>query len=163
MAEVMAADRMHIKYCRDNACRIEKPEDPGEACLNLDFLIRRIGKGSETPHYLVRTSHSDDYLSTFRLTVDLEEAVDDVSNPNLPGSGTVRPKAFGIIAFLEDDVWNVTRAVVLGPKVSRSTGNLTKRIYEVTFVDPLGPHSTAPEWTQGLCRFWENRLNGREV
>lgn len=162
MTEVKAEDRLHIKYCQDPACRIERPEDPGDACLNMDHLLRRVAKESETPDGVVKTSPSADFISSFSLTLDLKEEVGDTSNPNLPGVTAVRPERVRVLAYLEDEVWVISLVAAIGPRVSRSSGNLTKRHHEIPFVDPLASGACAPDWTVPLCRFWENRLNGRE-
>lgn len=36
--EIEARDRLHIKYCPDDQCRVEYA-DPGDRCKNLDFLL----------------------------------------------------------------------------------------------------------------------------
>ena len=161
MTGVTSADRLHIKYCQDPACRVEHPENPGDSCENMEFLIRSIGRESETPGSLLKTSFAEDYLSTFRLMLVLDEDVEDVSNPTLPGSGTIRPKLLSLLAYPEEGNWVISLISVVGPKVSKAGGNLSKRNYDIPFVDPLGPHTTAPLWAQGIVRFWENRLNGR--
>lgn len=33
-----ARDRMHIKYCRDDQCKVEY-DDPGDRCKDMDFLL----------------------------------------------------------------------------------------------------------------------------
>jgi hypothetical protein len=158
---VTAADRLHIKYCRDSGCRIEHPADPGDSCENMEYLIREIGKESETPEDLLKTSVAEKYMSLFRITLALDEDVEDVSNPNLPGSETVRARLLSILAYPDESGWSVSLISVIGPKVSKAGGSLSKRNYDIPFSDPLGPHTTAPLWAQEIVKFWENRLNGK--
>lgn len=107
----------------------------------------------------VRVSINEEELSFLRLMLDVEGAP-DAHNPNLPGSPTVRPVHVLMQAFPKGDVWEVGIAIVRGSKVHSSTGNLTKRHYDATFVNPMEDGAETPGWLLRICQQWLMRLNG---
>lgn len=163
MSDVSALDRLHIKYCRDTHCRIEG--DAGEDCKNMDFLAggaarKALGADPVTPEIAEtedRVTLSD--RSDVRLVFDVENQP-DTENENLPGGIVVRPANVVVLMYFEDGGWRVSLVNVIGPKVHRSTGNVTKRHYEVPFMRPLDVDSLTPGWLDLICRNWENHLNG---
>jgi hypothetical protein len=98
--------------------------------------------------------------SNWQISLDVTGAP-DTSNPEVPSLGTVRPTAMGVGLFphTETGVWEVSSVGVVGPKV-RDGQVATKRDYTVTFMEPLGPDSVAPEWVREIAKEWTDRANG---
>lgn len=101
-------------------------------------------------------------LSFLKVFLDVEDKP-DATNPNLPGSPTVRPQMVQVNGYLQgaDDVWGIGLIAVYGPKVNLSTGALTKRRYDAVFMSPMDPESGAPEWILEIAQYWLDRLNGK--
>lgn len=97
--------------------------------------------------------------SDIRLVFDVE-GKPDTENENLPGGILVRPVTVVVLMYFEDKRWTVSLVNVIGPKVHRSSGAVTKRHYEVPFTSPLEAGSLTPEWLDRIGRAWENRMNG---
>lgn len=162
MTGMSAQDMVHIKYCRDTRCRTEG--NAGKRCLELDHLLGRVpleatGNATVTSSG-VRATINEDRLSEFKVVLDLEDAP-EVQNPNLPGSPTVRPQAAVILAYpREGGGWEVSLINAIGPRVYEATGRLTKRDFNVAFVNPMDEDSLTPGWLLEIATRWENRLNG---
>lgn len=107
----------------------------------------------------VKIAFNENELSVLKVVLDVEDAP-DAHNPNLPGSPVVRPAHVLIQALPEGGIWTVGLAVARGPKVHASTGGLTKRHYDATFVNPLDDDSETPDWLVRICQRWLMRLNG---
>lgn len=101
----------------------------------------------------------DDDMSHCRIILDAE-GKPDAHNPNLPGSPTIRPKRVMILLYPADGMWECSLAQVIGPKVAASTGRVTIRNYDTTFVSVMDPDSHTPEWIFTEAVIWQNRLNG---
>lgn len=109
---------------------------------------------TETEGRVTLNEHSD-----IRLIFDVE-GKPDTENDNLPGGILVRPSEVVVLMYFEDRRWGVSLINVIGPKVHRSSGATTKRLYEVPFTSPLEAGSPTPEWLDRIGRAWENRMNG---
>ncbi|MFJ6508679.1 hypothetical protein [Streptomyces sp. NPDC091879] len=98
--------------------------------------------------------------SNWQISMDVTGAP-DTTNPEVPSLGTVRPNALGVGLFphTETGAWEVSSVGVVGPKV-RDGQVATKRDYTVTFMEPLGPDSVAPEWVREIAQEWTDRANG---
>lgn len=107
----------------------------------------------------VKATANEEELSLFKVFLDIEGAP-DTNNPNLPYSPTVRPIRVMLLSYPKNGAWEVSMALVQGPKVHASTGNLTKRNYDSTFVNPMDPDAETPEWLLAICRKWQKHLNG---
>lgn len=107
---------------------------------------------------------SKEGLSTLTVALDVPESAgwEDVTNPDLPGSPTIRPKHLMLFLYpaTETDDWEVFTAKIIGPKVRASTGSLTKRNYEIPFMRPLDEDATAPDRVRAEARRWQARVNG---
>lgn len=161
--EVTPRDKMHIKYCRDARCRIE--EKAGNRCLELDHLLDQIEKGGTDDRTTVTTSGvkatlNEERMSEFKVVLDLEDAP-EVQNPNLPGSPKVQPRLVVILAYpREGGGWEVSLINAIGPRVYEATGRMTKRDFDVAFVNPMDEDSMTPGWLLEIALRWQNKLNG---
>lgn len=96
-----------------------------------------------------------------RFLVNVEDAP-DTTNSSTPGTPTVRPvRAEVLFGPNGNGALCASWVHVGGPKV-RSDGSVTVRDYSITFTDPLGPHSTAPDWVRDLARHFSDLLNPAE-
>lgn len=109
----------------------------------------------------IRTSVNEERLSSFKVILDVEGDAPDVQNPNLPDSPVISPKMLVILAYpAEGDRWELSLINVVGPRRYEATGRLTKRYYDVAFVDPCNPDSKTPGWLLDIAMKHQNRLNG---
>ncbi len=100
------------------------------------------------------SEHSD-----VRLVFDVA-GKPDTENENLPGGILVRPVTVVVLMYFENKRWGVSLINVIGPKVHRSTGAVTKKHYEVPFTNPLETGSPTPNWLDLIGRAWEGQMNG---
>lgn len=107
----------------------------------------------------IKSSISEDRLSELKVVLDVEDAP-ETEHPNLPGSPVVRPRFVVILVYPRDGGgWETGLVNVVGPRVYESTGRLTKRDFEIGFVNPMEPDSGAPQWVRDVALKWQDKLN----
>jgi hypothetical protein len=157
-----AREKAHVKFCRDTRCIIEG--QAGKNCLNLDFTLDRVEE--EAVRKAAQPAAKDEYaldngdFSMLRIALLVPPGQSDTQNPNLPGSPTIRPERLMLTLYPQDGVWVASTVQVLGPRVHAVTGNLTKRSYSTSFMNPGDPDTEAPDWVIVAAQVWEDKLNG---
>lgn len=107
----------------------------------------------------VKATLNEERLSELKVVLDVEGAP-ETSHPNLPGSPTVQPRLVVVLIYPRDGGgWETGLVNVVGPRKYEGSGRLTKRDFDLGFVNPMEPDSGAPDWVREIALKWQDKLN----